>query len=263
MKKFTIVLASAAALLAGPALAADLGVRPIAKAPAYVPAPMISNWSGFYIGIHGGGVWADADYFFPTTGFYGVGGNHVTHGMSGWMLGGHVGFNMQWNQIVLGIEGAGAWADIDGSRNSPFVTTDRFSTNINSIFSVTPRLGLAAGPALFYVKGGVAWGDIRTRLETTNLGINNVFDERRETRAGWTIGGGVEYMVAQSWVLGVEGNYYDFGIGNEGNLQSRFVNNGALAPVFSNHDTRVDAWSILGRLSYKFGSFGGPIAASY
>lgn len=260
MKKLTIALASAAALLAGPALAADLAVRPVAKAPAYVPPPIVNNWSGFYIGIHGGGGWADSNYFFPTAGHYNLlPGDSFTHGISGGIVGGHVGFNMQWNQIVLGLEGSGAWADIKGTATSPFFPlTDTFRTRIDSIYTLTGRLGFAAGPALFYVKGGAAWGHINTRIQDS---VD--FNERSETKAGWTVGGGIEYMFANSWVIGVEGNYYDFDICCGGNTQSLLLVNGAPAGVFSNHDTRVEAWSVVGRLSYKFGGFAAPVAASY
>src|SRR5665811_1220061 len=39
-----------------PALAADLGARPYAKAPAMMVA--VYDWSGFYIGANGGGGWS-------------------------------------------------------------------------------------------------------------------------------------------------------------------------------------------------------------
>src|SRR5260221_1755321 len=63
MKKFLlgtvglVALSSlAASLLAAPASAADLAARPYTKAPP----PMIAaiyDWSGFYIGLNGGGGW--------------------------------------------------------------------------------------------------------------------------------------------------------------------------------------------------------------
>ena len=58
---------------------------------------------------------------------------------------------------------------------------------------------------LFYVKGGVAFS------EKFNTRIQDTFDynERNDTRVGWTVGGGVEWMATPNWILGVEGNYYD------------------------------------------------------
>jgi len=54
MKKLLLVTASALAVgIAAPASAADLAARPYTKAPAVV-AP-VYDWSGFYIGLNGGG----------------------------------------------------------------------------------------------------------------------------------------------------------------------------------------------------------------
>ena len=52
MKK--IILASALALIAAPALAADLPRRSAAVAPAPIYAAPIFTWSGFYVGAQAG-----------------------------------------------------------------------------------------------------------------------------------------------------------------------------------------------------------------
>src|SRR5262245_60042030 len=59
MKKIAFATA-ATLLLTGAASAADLAARPYTKAPA----PMVSvyNWTGFYIGVNGGGGWADKSW---------------------------------------------------------------------------------------------------------------------------------------------------------------------------------------------------------
>jgi len=56
MRKFPLV-SVALALMATPAIAADLGV----KAPRHAPAPW--SWTGFYIGANGGGGWAQSEWF--------------------------------------------------------------------------------------------------------------------------------------------------------------------------------------------------------
>src|ERR1700739_623595 len=53
MKKVLLAAAGRVALSVAPALAADLPARTYTKAPAIV-AP-IYNWSGFYVGLNGGG----------------------------------------------------------------------------------------------------------------------------------------------------------------------------------------------------------------
>jgi len=54
MKKLLLITASLVAIsAAAPASAADLAARPYTKAPPMMAA--IYDWSGFYIGINGGG----------------------------------------------------------------------------------------------------------------------------------------------------------------------------------------------------------------
>jgi outer membrane immunogenic protein len=264
MKKFTFALAAATALIAAPALAADL--RPMtAKAPpmaAYAPVPI---WSGFYIGIHGGYGWGDAEYNNNAPGYLipGLAGTRFDHEIDGGKVGGHVGFNWQWNQIVLGLEGSGTYTEIERTVTSPFFGTDTFSTELRALGTITPRLGFAAGNALFYVKGGVAFGDIETRATSFVAGAP-VFVEASDTRVGWTVGGGLEYAVTPNWIFGIEGNYYDFGsIDVRDNV--RLVSNGAVVPgaLFSNnYDVDVNAISVMGRVSYKFGG-AAPVVARY
>ena len=266
MKKITFALAAATALIAAPALAADL--RPMAaKAPpmaAYAPVPI---WSGFYIGIHGGYGWGEADYInnFPGYVIPGPIGTAFSHDIDGGKVGGHVGFNWQWNQIVLGLEGSGTWTDIGRTVTSPFAPlTDTFTTEIRALGTITPRLGIAAGNALFYVKGGVAFGDIETRATSNVLGVP-VFVDASETRIGWTVGGGLEYAVTPNWIFGIEGNYYDFGDVNVRD-NVRITGTGVTIPgaLFSNnYDVEVNTWSVMGRISYKFGAPAAPVVARY
>ncbi|MDA9421243.1 MULTISPECIES: outer membrane protein [Bradyrhizobium] len=245
------------ALLLGTAgvSAADLAARPYTKAPPPVVAAY--NWSGFYLGVHGG--WIESD---PRFDFVGVGHYNTLPGQSfglkadGFMVGGHAGYNWQIDKFVLGIEGSGSYTDISTNAISPFFpASDTFHAKMRWMATVTPRLGVTTGPVLFYVKGGVAFADLWTRIEDTFD-----YNERSETRVGWTVGGGLEWMATPNWIVGVEGNYYDFGNCCGGLQESRVLATNALAGVFSNHSTKFDAWSVLGRVSYKFG---GPVMAKY
>ncbi len=58
MKKFLLGVVGLAALgMSAPASAADLAARPYTKAPPPMVAA-IYDWSGFYIGLNGGGGWS-------------------------------------------------------------------------------------------------------------------------------------------------------------------------------------------------------------
>ena len=59
MKKFLLGSVGLAAMLAGPAMAADMPVAP-------PPPPVVYyDWTGAYIGFNAGGVWYDVDRTFP------------------------------------------------------------------------------------------------------------------------------------------------------------------------------------------------------
>src|SRR5262249_17742057 len=104
MKKFilgVLGVATVAPLATPPAAAADLPRRyepPIA--PVYVP-PIAYNWTGFYLGINGGGGWGHSNWDSA--------GNFS---LTGGLIGGTVGYNWQQGPLVLGVEGDIDWSDI-------------------------------------------------------------------------------------------------------------------------------------------------------
>jgi outer membrane immunogenic protein len=115
---------------------------------------------------------------------------------------------------------------------------------------VTPRIGVTISSWMWYLKGGVAFAEIDHHLESP---IGPASFETSGTQVGWTVGLGGELLLASNWVIGVEGNFYDF---------SSLKANGGTAH-FPNHDVDVNMWSVLGRVSYKFGSPGNSLATRY
>src|SRR5262245_33984150 len=81
-----------------PAVAADLSVAPIYKAP---PLP-IANWSGSYVGVSGGGAWGSAVVRNNATGADAT--PRLDLGGSG-IVGLTTGFNIQSGTLLLGYEG--------------------------------------------------------------------------------------------------------------------------------------------------------------
>ena len=61
MKKLLLSAVAFTALAVGPALAADLGRRPVYKAPPPPPPPVAYNWTGCYVGGYAGGGWSNSD----------------------------------------------------------------------------------------------------------------------------------------------------------------------------------------------------------
>src|SRR3954447_4488845 len=101
----SLLVAGAAALaltlaaVHAPAVARDLSVAPMYRA---VPAaPMITNWSGSYIGIEGGGAWGSAVVHSEVTGLDQTPRFDVKGGMIGYTSG----YNLQNGHWVYGYEG--------------------------------------------------------------------------------------------------------------------------------------------------------------
>ena len=75
------------------------------KAPASVP---VFTWTGFYIGLNGGGAFGTSTYNFGGLG-------STSFNTSGGLAGGTIGFNYQTGALVWGVEGDGDWSGISGS----------------------------------------------------------------------------------------------------------------------------------------------------
>lgn len=198
----TLLAGSAAvALLSGGALAADLPLPmeepPMMEAPATV-APTY-NWSGIYAGLQGGGVWGDVDFTDITN------ANAFAYDIDGWKIGGHVGGQMQWNWVVLGIEGDIEYADVDGTLT---VAGDSASSDYNYQASIRGRVGVAFDRLLVYGTGGAAYADIDGNI--TN-GVTATSEDFDISRWGWTAGGGVEFGITPNISAGIEYRYTDFG----------------------------------------------------
>ena len=214
MKK-TLAAATVAALMgvAGAANAADLYKGGSLKdAPAYVPPP---TWTGFYIGAHVGGFWADINNrdvndFLGTTAW----GNNNNDGVFG---GGTVGYNYQTGSFVFGVEADFGGAGLTGNWNNGIAahTDGNFwaKNDANFYADVTGRLGYAAGPALLYVKGG--WAFLDTNLSVGgNLRGTDWSASSNGGLDGWVVGGGIEYQWAPSWSVKAEYLYFDFNHAN-------------------------------------------------
>jgi outer membrane immunogenic protein len=243
MKRIVLFTAGLLAIAAAqPASAADVARRPPPPAPAPAPVPVaVYNWTGFYIGAHGGYGWADKGWTDTTTGPF-----SISHNADGFLAGGQIGFNYQINNIVFGIEGDLSWADITGGTSSGRFGGETFDTRIDWLGTLTGRVGFAFNNWLIYGKGGFAWAN--ERLSYT-AALPAFAGSSEETRTGWTVGAGIEYGFWNNWSAKLEYNYMDFG--------SRDV---AYAPgIGFDVDQQVHAVKL--GLNYRFG--GGPIAARY
>jgi outer membrane immunogenic protein len=231
-QKGVLAIGAALALMGVPALAADMPV----KAPR-APSPVFS-WTGCYLGVNVGGGWGREDWSFTSDGSS-AGSPHP----DGWMAGGQVGCDYQFaGGWVIGIAAMYDWADLKDSVVDPQNTAVLSNAKVDSIGDVAGRLGYSVGRTLLYVSGGFAWA--RNHRNFTSGGVVIATTDERETKSGWVIGGGLEYLFAPNWSAKIEYKHFDFG------TTSAFV--GGIAPITT--PQRID--SVLFGVNYRFGASG-------
>jgi len=169
------------------------------------------DWSGFYAGVQGGGARATTGWFFPIDSYFTLpnGKRAFDTDPSGGFMGGHVTWNHQIGTIVVGAELAINGGMIHDTRIGPFTATfanDQFDTSISAYGTLTGRLGYACGDFLVYTTGGYARAHANFIAVSGPPGGGVVGDVRQHLN-GWTVGSGLEYMLVENVVIGVE---YDF-----------------------------------------------------
>jgi outer membrane immunogenic protein len=236
MKKLLLGTFALAALMAGPAMAADLA-RP---APVYVPPPPVPvvvavfSWTGFYIGANIGADWQRASFTSneiggahigtdPAEAAAGTGSNTAT----GFTGGGQIGFNWQYDSLVVGAE-----ADINGISGKPSIGPGPFpftvvagptftlanTANATWLATVRGRIGFAADRVLVYLTGGAAFTTVKFSQSYSDNCCSSTplttFSTSSE-KTGYALGGGLEYAFTNNWIGRVEylyaGGFADVG----------------------------------------------------
>jgi outer membrane immunogenic protein len=215
------------------------------------PPVLFQSWTGWYVGLNAGGAWGNnngvdntINSTFCNIAIPGCGPNQASNALaaavpgtfdtgknSGFIGGGQFGYNLQAGQFVWGLETDFQGADIHGDSsltNSVGVTgfpgttatvTGEASQKIDFFGTLRGRLGWTpTAPWLIYATGGLAYGHTKTDVSFTShfapcfCGPDPSSSvSQDEWRAGWTVGGGVEWMFAPQWSLRGEYLYYDLG----------------------------------------------------
>jgi opacity protein-like surface antigen len=176
-----------------------------------MPAVYAYNWTGPYIGASVGAIaWGHEDWKFTS--------NNASVddlGYAGALVGGQLGYNLQVGSTVVGIEADYGWTNAHGGSSCPNQFFFTCEVEMDRMGSVTGRLGYAVGRALFYGKGGLAFGDV-TLQTRQNAGLalppsNTAVNGSSETLVGYTVGGGMEFALTDRWSAKGEYMYYDLG----------------------------------------------------
>jgi outer membrane immunogenic protein len=226
------------------ATAGDLG--PYDPVPTYEPRyetrrDMPWSWDGFYLGANAGYGWGaanNASLNGPVSGSIG------SLEPDGWFGGGQIGYNVQFNRLVIGVEGDLQAADIDdgvsrgigGYATQADVAVDWFST-------LRARVGFTADSTLIYATGGLALADVDYTVSGSN-GVNSFSSSSSSIETGYAVGGGVEWAISPEWSMKTEYLYVDLG-------DKTLTTPGSAAGTFSTK-TETEFHTVRLGLNYQF-----------
>ena len=186
--------AGALMLSCGATYAADL----IIEEPLPVEASAY-DWSGLYLGAHAGYLSGTVDVTEPAAQQAALAAVEVASGdLSGGIAGLYAGYNAQFDNVVLGIEGDFGLGAVSGNG----VIVDEYGYDLNWNGHLRARAGFAADKFLVYAAGGLAFADF-------TLSEGDFSDT--QTHVGWTLGVGAEYAVTENIALRAEYLYDDLG----------------------------------------------------
>jgi outer membrane immunogenic protein len=236
MKTLWVSLVVTSGAIASTAQAADLYSSPNLGGARRAPCDACSAWPGFYMGINGGYGWGEISNL--TAWSYqqdDIAINEQTTKLpvSGGFGGGQIGYNIQRDHLVFGIEADFQGADLKGDahvqavntapyRDIGFVRTDAWAgTNLDWFGTVRGRLGYTISNTLIFATGGFAYGgatdSLRQSVSSSDIppypapATDSAAPTKNGTLTGYAVGGGFETALTPSWSIKAEYLHIDLG----------------------------------------------------
>lgn len=220
--------------LTGSASASDLY-----QGPAYYSAGPY-NWSGFYIGGVVSYNWGEdrtTEYETATGNARNVFFDYTSEGMSGGLK---AGINFQTGAFVYGLEADFEATDITAGFIDRIEFLGKGVDKYHWQASIRGRLGYAFSRVLVYGTGGISYAKIENTYTLVPFSISESIED---IRAGWNVGGGVDYAIDENLIAGVEYRYTEF-------EEFRNVSMRAFPGITGSQEPTLQ--SIRASLSYKF-----------
>jgi outer membrane protein OmpA-like peptidoglycan-associated protein len=227
---------------------------------AHAQTPVV--WGGPYGGLNLGADWGHmpgAVSIEPSGAVPGSTVGLTNHRNATITGGGQAGYNFQFNNVVLGIEGdingggPSYTTGVTGTAGKPtFAPGSNFTASSDWNASIRGRVGYAYNQVLLYGTGGfaVANANLSANYASPAAGVSGGSASNSATLIGGTYGGGVEYAVSPNVSVAGEFRHTDYGSARM-NLGSAPTILGS-APVTGKVDLH-DNVALL-KVNYRFGA---------
>jgi outer membrane immunogenic protein len=260
-KSLTAAASLLALSLATGASAADLPRKSVAP----VFAVPVFTWTGFYVGLNAGYGWGESKVDVtqnPNSALFGANPFGYSVKPDGFIGGAQIGYNLQFNALVVGIEADFQFSTMkksNGFQGLPLnpagvqaISRSDTTSKMDYFGTIRARLGFTPmDRLLIYGTGGVMFAQMKNDSTTQ---YNNVpFDpafryigSSSSTKTGYVVGAGAEYAFTNNITAKIEYLYYDLGKQNYIGLRTGPAN-------FSlNYDVKNTGNIVRAGVNYKF-----------
>lgn len=202
MRIFKLTMSAAAFSLVAIASAQAADVVFEEPTAPVAPAPVAAyDWNGAYVGAFAGGATGDAAYGDTDS------SDETKSDLKGFLGGLQAGYDMQFNQVVVGVRGSVAYSTVKAKEQAENPADGKSEDNLSYLATAGARVGVAIDRFMPYVHGGAAFGS--SRVTATENGIETKLEN--VSKIGWTAGVGGEYALTDSVSIGAEYGYVDLG----------------------------------------------------
>ncbi len=178
---------------------------------------------------------------------------------SSWVAGAHAGYNWQQGTMLYGFE-----TDFQGTHLNSLMTGGltpssgpasdfaRTSSTVDYYGTFRGRIGFTTGQWLFFGTGGAAYGNVDLSSRFATLAPMTALDIS-QSKFGWVVGAGFEYLFRPNWMLTFNYQYVDLGnVGLSSSAAAGGVVIGQVANVHAQFQTATIGFS------YRFAPDGSP-----
>lgn len=184
------------------------------------PGPGALNWTGFYVGAHAG--WLGTSNNVRIKQFVGgADGFNLTADRSGFNGGLFASYNLQMQQIVLGLDADIGFGPGATFGNSIFTVinaaggagTVGVRAGLNWNAHLRGRAGLALGQLMPFFAAGLALSEERVGhiVRTGDLITSTIIGTRTVSRTGYSLGVGSDFMFTRNIIGRIEYIFDDYG----------------------------------------------------